>query len=132
VAEAPISCVYEEKAKRNPVSQAAQVLTGVLELVSESRPLFFFGLSGLLATIAGVGLWLWILQTYREPTNWTLGYALIALLLIVLGVSALLQGVTLHMLRKMMHRLPPEDVEHFAQNASQLSRGPEDRLEQAA
>lgn len=110
VAEASISCVYVEKSKRNPFRHGLQVLNGIIELVSRSRPLLFFGLSGLLTALLGIVWWWWILRAYHQTNELALGYALLATLLIILGVLATFEGVTLHTLRRIAQHLPRQPV----------------------
>lgn len=102
VVEAPISVVYEEKSKRNPVSQGFEVLNGILQLVSQLRPLLFFGVAGLLVTLLGVGFWYNIVRTYNVTHELALGHALLATLFITVGVLASFEGVTLHILRQIV------------------------------
>jgi hypothetical protein len=97
--------VYEEKAKRSPFRQALQVIDGILGLVSKSRPLLFFGTSGLLVAVAGIVAWGWILHTYDHTGELALGYALLATLLVIIGTLACFEGITLHILRGMMLHL---------------------------
>lgn len=106
VVEAPISCVYVEKSKRNPWRHGLQVVNSIIVLVSQSRPLLFFGLAGLLLALAGLTWWGWIVEKHSRSGELALGYAMLATLLITLGVLAAFQGMTLHVLRRMMLRLP--------------------------
>ena len=57
--EMHIDCEHTQESKRNPVRQGMQVLNGILELVSQSRPLMIFGAVGLLLTLLGTGGWCW-------------------------------------------------------------------------
>lgn len=102
VVEAPISVVYAEKAKRNPVQQALQVLNGVLSLVSQSRPLLFFGASGLLIALLGLSFWYRTVQTYNLTRELDFVPVVLGTLFIVLGVLATFEGITLHTMRRMM------------------------------
>jgi glycosyltransferase involved in cell wall biosynthesis len=107
VVEAPISVVYKEKAKRNPIQQGLQVLNGIMKLVSESRPLFFFGGSGVIVTLLGVFWWGLIVDIYAHSGVLAIGYASLATLMIILGVLSLFQGITLQTLKgiaKMIHQ----------------------------
>ena len=65
IVEAPISVVYAERAKRSPIAQGLQVINGILQLVSQMRPLLCFGLTGLLITLFGIGVWYDIVRTYN-------------------------------------------------------------------
>jgi glycosyltransferase involved in cell wall biosynthesis len=107
IKEASISCLYNEKAKRNPFKHGVEVLNGILQLISRSRPLFFFGSSGLLLTMLGTSGWWKILQIYNQTSQFALGYALVATLLLILGVLTAFEGITLHTLSRMTQSLPP-------------------------
>jgi glycosyltransferase involved in cell wall biosynthesis len=98
VVEAPITCIYEEKAKRNPVKQGLQVLNGILGLVSHSRPLYFFGLGGTVVSLIGVLWWAAILDIYARTGLLAMGYSVLATLLVIMGVLTLFQGITLQTL----------------------------------
>jgi glycosyltransferase involved in cell wall biosynthesis len=102
VVEAPISVVYVEKAKRNPVQQALQVLNGIFGLVSQSRPLLFFGVSGLLVALLGVAFWYRVAQVYNLTHQLDMLPVILATLLIVIGILATFQGITLHTMRHIM------------------------------
>jgi glycosyltransferase involved in cell wall biosynthesis len=102
VKEAPISVIYAEKAKRNPVQQALQVLNGILALVSQLRPLFFFGLTGAIVSVLGVVFWSGILHTYNTTGQLSMVPVIVATLLLMLGVLAIFEGITLHTMRQMM------------------------------
>ena len=104
--EVPIGCDYTEKPKRNPVRQGLQVLNGILELASQSRPLLVFGVSGLLLALLGTGWWCWIVRTHSRTGELALGCALLATLSLIIGVLCAFEGVTLHTLRRLTHRLP--------------------------
>ena len=102
VVEAPISVIYAEKAKRNPFQQALQVLNGVFGLVSQARPLLFFGFSGLVVSLLGVAFWYRVVQTYDLTKQLDLVPIILATLLITVGILATFQGITLHTMRRLM------------------------------
>lgn len=102
IVEAPISVVYAEKAKRNPIQQAFQVLNGILALVSQSRPLLFFGVSGLLIALLGAGFWYRTVQVYQLTHDLDLVPVILGTLMVTLGVLATFQGITLHTMRRMI------------------------------
>jgi glycosyltransferase involved in cell wall biosynthesis len=102
IAEVPIKVIYAEKAKRNPVIHGMQVLNGVMRLVGQSRPLLFFGVSGTTIFILGMLLGLYIVNIYGDSGELAIGYALITVLLCVVGVVLLFAGVILHSTRGML------------------------------
>ena len=107
VAEIPINCLYEEKSKRNPITHGLQVLNGIFQLVSESRPLFYFGLVGAFITLCGVIGWWWTLSQYAETNQFAFGYGLVSALITIIGVIFIFQGITLNTLRKVMEKQSP-------------------------
>lgn len=102
VAEVPISVVYEEPAKRNPVSHGLQVLNGVLRLVGQMRPLLFFGLSGLMTLLMGFLVGGLVILTYKDSLDLAIGYALICVLLCIVGIICMATGVILHSIRALL------------------------------
>lgn len=105
VAEVAVGCVYVEPPKRNPVTHAITVIDGILTMLSEARPLFFFGVGGIAVALAGVVWWLWVLNQYAQSGSFSAAGAVIASLLVVWGTIASFEGVVLHMLRKMLQQL---------------------------
>ena len=102
VAEVPISVVYEEPPKRNPIAHGLQVLNGVLRLVGQSRPLLFFGLPGLTCLLSGLGMGAWVVRIFQNTKQLATGYALICVLSSIIGGIGLATGVILHSIRALL------------------------------
>jgi glycosyltransferase involved in cell wall biosynthesis len=102
IAEAPISVVYREPAKRNPVNHGMVVLNGIIRLVSMGRPLFFFGGPGLFIMLAGLAVGLLVVHIYNTTMMLAVGYTLISVLMTIIGALALLTGVMLHAMRALV------------------------------
>jgi glycosyltransferase involved in cell wall biosynthesis len=99
VQEVPVSMTYDEGPKRNPFQHGFQVLNGIVALVSQHRPLFFFGVAGLSILILGLLLGLIVVDRYNRYQNLAVGYALISILLDIIGIQTLFTGIILHSLR---------------------------------
>ncbi len=99
VCEVPVTMTYAEPAKRNPFSHGLQVLNGIIALVSQHRPLFFFGVPGLLILLAGLLLGAVVIDRYNTYQNLAVGYALISILLDLIGIQTLFTGIVLHSIR---------------------------------
>lgn len=99
LAEVPITADYVDKPKRPVVAHGLMVLNGVLRLVGQYRPLFFFGLAGLFLLLVGVGWGWWVVIVYGRTKQLAIGYALISVLLTVLGSLSLFSGIMLHSVR---------------------------------
>jgi len=105
VAEVPIGCVYAEPPKRNPVTHAIAVIDGIVMMLSEARPLFFFGVGGIAVALTGVLWWVWVLEQYSHAGELPVTGAVVASLLVIWGTIASFEGIVLHMLRKMLQQL---------------------------
>lgn len=121
--ETPISCVYVEKSKRNPWRHGLQVLNSIIYLFSQWRPLLLFGLTGLLLTFAGLAWWGWIVEKHSRSGKLALGYAMLATLFIILGALSAFEGVTLHVLRHMMLKLPSRVARSIARQHDRSVEG---------
>jgi len=94
IAEVPIRVSYDEdSAKQTPVLQGSSVLLSTLKYLSINRPLLFFGLPGLVATVASIVFWGLTLYTYSETrvvslsmVVATLGATFIGLILLTTSV----------------------------------------------
>ena len=94
IAEVPIRVSYDEdSAKQTPVLQGSSVLLTTLKYLSMNRPLLFFGLPGLVATVASIVFWGLTLYTYSETrvvslsmVVATLGATFIGLILLTTSV----------------------------------------------
>jgi glycosyltransferase involved in cell wall biosynthesis len=102
VAEVPVKVVYAEPAKRNPVSHGMQVVNAILRLVGQTRPLLFFSAAGLVVLLMGAGLGLNVVNIFINTHELAIGYALITVMLSVIGTLLLFAGIILHSTRGML------------------------------
>ena len=102
VSEVPISVVYEEPAKRNPIAHGMAVINGIVRLVSQGRPLFFFGTPGLLLLTLGLLVGVNVAFLYDSHRQLAVGYALVCLLLTTVGTLTVFTGIMLHALRSLL------------------------------
>ena len=99
ITEVPISIAYtKDGSTLNPIRHGLGVLTRIMVMISERRPLFFFGLGGgilvVLGLIAGVRtLHLYSIQGVLPPGN-----ALLSVLLLTIGIFSIFTGIILHTL----------------------------------
>jgi glycosyltransferase involved in cell wall biosynthesis len=100
--EAPVAMDYHVPLKRNPVAHALQVIDGLLRLVGQARPLLFISLPGLILLALGLALGMVVVNTYSDYGQLAIGYGLITVLLIVLGVLGMFAGIMLHSIRALL------------------------------
>jgi glycosyltransferase involved in cell wall biosynthesis len=99
VVEVPISVHYELPMKRNPVFHGMRQIDAILRLIAEHRPLLFFGVPGLLLLLAGLALGLTVVRIYDATQQLAVGYALITVLLVIVGILSMFVGIMLNAIR---------------------------------
>jgi glycosyltransferase involved in cell wall biosynthesis len=102
VLEVPIRVHYEIALKRNPVWHGVGQIDAILRLVAEHRPLLFFGIPGLLVLLVGLGLGIQVIRIYDATQQLAVGYAMITVLLVILGILSTFVGVMLHAIRDLI------------------------------
>ena len=102
VVEVPVTILYQDQPKRSVMVQGMLVLNGVLRLVGQHRPLFYFGVPGAFSLASGIGCGLWVVDIYRRSAQLAVGYTLVSLLLSMTGMIMLSTGITLHSIRGLL------------------------------
>ncbi|MCA9928158.1 MAG: glycosyltransferase family 2 protein, partial [Anaerolineales bacterium] len=100
--EVPITIYYHDAPKRSVWKHGLAVLNGIMQLVGQYRPLLFFGLSGLVLLLVGLGWGAWVANIFRSTRELAVGYALISVMLFVIGNIVLSTGVILHSIRGLL------------------------------
>ncbi len=105
IMEVPVSVTYgKDSSTLNPVTHGLSVITRVVVMISEQRPLFFFGLSGIILMLAGLAAGFFTLQLYSQSGVISTGWSLVAMFLIIIGIMSLFNGLTLHALYSIIHQ----------------------------
>lgn len=101
VTEVPISITYtKDGSTLNPVAHGMEVFTRIIAMISERRPLFFFGLSGGILLILGIIAGSRVLQILSTSGVLPVGTALVSVLLSIIGAFSLFTGIILHVLAR--------------------------------
>lgn len=108
VLDVPITIQYLDGEKRSAWKQGASVLNGIITLASQYRPLLFFSLPGLISLVGGVIWGIIVINRYIIYDELAVGYAMICVLLCLLGISLFSTGITLHAIRLLF-------LEHLSQ-----------------
>ncbi|MGB0386540.1 MAG: glycosyltransferase family 2 protein [Ardenticatenaceae bacterium] len=91
-----------EPPKPNLNRHGRQVLDRVLHLVAQMRALLFIGAPGLLILIVGLLMGAWLVQMQPSSSQLAIEYALVSLLLSIMGGIALSTGLILYSLRTLL------------------------------
>jgi len=100
--EVPITVQYADKSKRPVLEHGLKVLNGVLRLTGQYRPLFYFGLPGLVLFFTGLSWGLLLIDLYSRTHQLAVGYALIGVILSVTGLIMSSTAFTLHSIRGLL------------------------------
>ncbi len=101
ITEVPISITYtKDGSTLNPVAHGMEVFTRIIAMISERRPLFFFGLSGGILLILGIIAGSRVLQILSASGVLPVGTALVSVLLSIIGAFSLFTGIILHVLTR--------------------------------
>ncbi len=101
VKEVPISAIYtKDGSTLNPIRHGFQVLNRILAMISERRPLLFFGLCGSISIVFGLVAGIMVVQILFASHVLNTGTALISMLLITIGVLSIFTGIILNVLVK--------------------------------
>ncbi len=99
IREIPVVVRYDEPPKRNPFGHGWQVLNGIIALVSQRRPLFFFGVPGVVILALGLALGIEVVNRYEAHAQLAVGYALVSVFLSLVGIQTVFTGIVLHTIR---------------------------------
>jgi hypothetical protein len=80
------------------------VLGRIIVLVSEKRPLLFFGVFGAVLLLVSSAFAVVVLETYLTSRALATGYTFIVVLLGIVGIVSIFVGITLNALRRVASR----------------------------
>ena len=100
--EVPVTIHYTDKPKRPVLFHGMGVLNGILHLVGQYRPLLFFGVPGAVLLTSGILVGVWVVDIFSRWRTLAVGYAMISVLLGIIGMLLLSTGVTLHSIRGLL------------------------------
>jgi len=101
ITEVPVSAIYTgDGSTLNPLKHGASVLNRVMVMISERRPLLFFGTAGGISIILGIAAGVMVMRAFFTINELAVGTAMVAILLITVGVLFIFAGVILNVLVK--------------------------------
>lgn len=100
--EAPITIRYPDNPKRPVLSHGMLVLNGLLNMIGQYRPLLYFGVPGLIVTLLSLALGGYVVTIYQDTKTLAVGYAMITVLLAMIGMLTLMTGIILHSIRGLL------------------------------
>jgi glycosyltransferase involved in cell wall biosynthesis len=100
VTQVPVNVTYyDDSSTMHPVQHGLSVLTRILVMISEQRPLFFFGLGGLILVAVGLGFGIRVVALFTDTRVLPPGNTLITVVLITVGMFSIFTGLVLSVLQ---------------------------------
>lgn len=96
VREVPINVRYDvDGSTHNPIKHGFSVLNSIIILISQRRPMLFFGLPGALFLLTGLIFIFLMLEDFNTTRTFDVFYAMACMLSITLGAAGISTGLTL-------------------------------------
>jgi glycosyltransferase involved in cell wall biosynthesis len=103
--EIPVVIRYPDQPKRPVIMHGVSVLNGILRMVGQYRPLLFFGVPGMIVLLIGLLWGAYVVEIYSIAHTLAVGYALISVMLSIIGMFSLFTGIILHSIRALLYEL---------------------------
>ncbi len=101
ITQVPVSAIYTgDGSTFNPVRHGVDVLNRVLVMISERRPLLFFGVVGAVLIALGLAAGVVVVRLLFASEVLHVGTALLSMMLITIGVLSIFAGIILNVLVK--------------------------------
>jgi glycosyltransferase involved in cell wall biosynthesis len=111
IAEVPVSVTYDKDSSTlNPVTHGLGVLTKIVVMISERKPLFFFGLAGTLLVIIGLLAGIFALRLYSSSGIVSVGWTLLSIFFIIIGAISFFTGLTLRSINSIIRSALTRDT----------------------
>jgi len=99
ITEVPISNIYtRDGSTLNPVRHGLDVLSRIIVMISQRRPLFFFGLAGAVLVVIGLIFGFRVVHVANVTGELALGSAVLTAIFIIAGILSIFTGIILNAL----------------------------------
>ena len=101
ITEVPISAIYvEDGSTQNPFRHGLGVLNSIVSMISERRPLLFFGVGGSVLCLLGILAGIRVLASFSRTSEFAIGTAILCAVFLITGVFSIFTGIVLNILTK--------------------------------
>jgi glycosyltransferase involved in cell wall biosynthesis len=101
ITEVPISNIYtKDGSTLNPVRHGIDVLSRIIVMISQRRPLFFFGLAGGILLVIGLIIGIRVLNIAATTGEHAIGHTILTTLFIIAGMLSIFTGIILNALTR--------------------------------
>ena len=104
IVQLPVEISYAQKSKRSPVGHGLDVLRRLLAMVSLDHSLLVIGLPSSILLAVGLYAGSQVLYYYYSTNEFQIGHALVAIMLVVLGLQGILTALMLWAVKELLRR----------------------------
>jgi len=106
VAHTNVTCKYKNlnTSTKDPVLHGFSVLSYVIWLIAERRPLLFIGIPSFITVLFGLFFGVQILQYYNQTHIFLVPYAILASIFLIIGTIGMFMGLMLNVLPNIIKR----------------------------
>jgi hypothetical protein len=95
----PTSNIYtKDGSTLNPVRHGVDVLSQIIVMISQRRPLFFFGLAGVILLVIGLIIGIRVINIATSTGNLAVGSTILTTMFIIAGMLSIFTGIILNAL----------------------------------
>ena len=111
ICEVPISCRYQngtggETSTKHPVAHGFSLITYLLKLIVEDRPIICLGIPGIISLVVGTIFVVWMMNVYTIEHHIETSLALASIGFILAGFFAISTAITLYAIKRIPDKLP--------------------------
>ena len=101
ITEVPISNIYTiDGSTLNPIRHGIEIISRIIVMVSQRRPLFFFGLAGGILLVVGLIFGFRVLNIAATKGDLAIGSTILTTMFIIAGISSIFTGIILNALSR--------------------------------
>jgi len=101
ITELPISNIYTtDGSTLNPIRHGIDVLSRIIVMISQRRPLFFFGLAGVILLVIGLIIGIRVINIAAATGNLAIGSTILTTMFIIAGMLSIFTGIILNTLSR--------------------------------
>ena len=101
IIQVPVSVTYnEDSSTLNPVKHGFNVMRSIVNMISEQRPFYFFGLGGIALMTIGLAFGIRVLNMFDANQVLPVGNTMISVLFLVIGSLSVFTGLILRVLTR--------------------------------
>jgi len=101
ISEVPISNIYSKDGSTlNPIRHGLDVLSRIIVMISQRRPLFFFGLAGVVLLVIALVIGIRVITIAAATGNLAIGSTVLTTMFIMAGLFSIFTGIILNALNR--------------------------------